>query len=190
MSYFFQHGALIIKIRYWSKFIGLFRKYKYCILGMQVGKGTLIPQMHITWPHQLILGTNVVLEHNIFFKYDGIWNKGPSIIIGDNTFIGHSCEFNIQQKILVGKDTLIASGCKFIDHDHGTSLNGLMRLQIAKADTIEIGNDVWLGCNVLVLKGVKIGNGAVIAAGAVVTKSVLCHEIWAGIPAKKIGERT
>ena len=55
---------------------------------------------------------------------------------------------------------------------------------------ISIGNDVWLGCNVIVLKGVEIGDGAIIGAGAVVTKSILPNEIWAGVPAKKIGERT
>lgn len=52
-----------------------------------------------------------------------------------------------------------------------------------------IGNDVWIGSNACVLRGVKVGDGAVIGAGAVVTHDVGAYEIWAGVPAKKIGQR-
>lgn len=52
-----------------------------------------------------------------------------------------------------------------------------------------IGNDVWIGCDVTIISGVSVGNGAVIGAGAVVTKDIPDYEIWAGVPAKKIGER-
>lgn len=53
-----------------------------------------------------------------------------------------------------------------------------------------IGDDVWIGANAVILRGVNIGDGAVIAAGAVVTRNVPKYEIWGGVPAKKIGERT
>lgn len=54
---------------------------------------------------------------------------------------------------------------------------------------LKVGNDVWIGSNVCILRGVTIGDGAVIGAGAVVTHDVGPYEIWAGIPAKKIGQR-
>ena len=54
---------------------------------------------------------------------------------------------------------------------------------------VEIGDDVWIGANACILGGVKIGNGAVIATGAVVTKDVPDFEIWGGVPAKKISSR-
>ncbi|WP_426190296.1 acyltransferase [Massilia sp. DWR3-1-1] len=54
---------------------------------------------------------------------------------------------------------------------------------------IRIGNDVWLGAHVTVLPGITIGDGAVIAAGAVVNRDVGKNEIWAGIPARKIRSR-
>jgi acetyltransferase-like isoleucine patch superfamily enzyme len=158
--------------------------------GLQVGTGTLLPKCHVTWPHQVSLGANCTLEHDIYFKYDGIWAPGPSIVIRDRVFIGFGCEFNVRRRVEIGSDSLIASGCKFIDHDHGTAPGVPMREQTAGAEAeIVLEEDVWLGVNVVVLKGVRIGRGAIIAAGAVVTRDVPSQEIWGGIPARKIAER-
>jgi len=156
---------------------------------MKIGKRTSIPKIFITWPHQVALGDDCILEHNIYFKFDGIWQRGSSIIIGNKVFIGNSCEFNIRKSIVVGNNSLIGSGCRFIDHDHGTQLNKLIRDQQGSEKSIKIGNDVWIGSNVIVLKGVEIGDGAVVAAGSIVTKNVLPNSIVAGIPAKVIQNR-
>ncbi|MVN22237.1 acyltransferase [Mucilaginibacter sp. HMF7410] len=156
---------------------------------MKIGRGTVVPKLSVTWPHQVEIGKNCKLEQHIYFKYDNPWLPGPSIIIGDTVFIGNGCEFNITEGITVGNDCLIASGCRFIDHDHGININKLMHSQVGTRAAITIGNDVWLGCNVVVLKGAVIGTGAVVAAGAVVTKPIPAYEIWGGVPAKKIGER-
>jgi acetyltransferase-like isoleucine patch superfamily enzyme len=80
---------------------------------------------------------------------------------------------------------LIASDCRFIDHDHGLNKNELIKIQKGTEQEIIIGSNVWIGCNVTVLKGVHIGSGAVVAAGTVVTRSILPYEIWGGVPAKK-----
>ena len=52
-----------------------------------------------------------------------------------------------------------------------------------------LGNDVWIGANAVVMRGVQVGDGAVIGGGAVVTHDVSPYEIWAGCPARKIGQR-
>ncbi|MBR1807885.1 MAG: CatB-related O-acetyltransferase [Paludibacteraceae bacterium] len=57
------------------------------------------------------------------------------------------------------------------------------------ANTLEIGNDVWIGCNSTILRGIKIGDGAIIGANAVVTKDVPPYAIVAGVPAKVIKYR-
>lgn len=157
--------------------------------GMKIGKGTYMPKTYITWPHQVVIGENCNLEHMIYFKYDGIWSKGPSIVIEDEVFIGFGCEFNINYGIKISKHSNIASGCKFIDHNHGTKTGLLIGPQPSIKGKIVIGKDVWLGCNVVVLKGVTIGDGAVVAAGAVVNTSIPSNEIWGGIPAKFIKTR-
>ena len=161
------------------------------LMKMQVSAGTLLPRLRVTWPHQVSLGADCTLEHDIYFKYDGIWAPGPSIIIRDRVFIGFGCEFNARRRIEIGSDSLIASGCKFIDHDHGTARGDLpMREQTDGAEAeIVLEEDVWLGVNVVVLKGVRIGRGAIVAAGAIVTKDVPSYEIWGGVPARRLGER-
>jgi acetyltransferase-like isoleucine patch superfamily enzyme len=174
-----RHGNLLAHFRTgWLRFCGV-----------NVGKNTVVPRISITWPHQVQIGRHCVLEPDIFFKFDGIWCPGPSIIIGDNVFIGRGCEFNIKKSIRLGNYCLIGSGAKFIDHDHGIRPGELIGQQHGPEAPIVIGSDVWIGDNVVVLKGVAIGDGAVIGAGAIVTKDIAPLEIWAGIPARKIGAR-
>jgi acetyltransferase-like isoleucine patch superfamily enzyme len=190
MTYLLHHSAFVIRFRYWNKFISTYKRFWYSLLGMQIGSGTNIPTLHVTWPNQVYIGNNCTLEHNIFFKYDGIWKSDISIQISNKVFIGSGCEFNIKAGIKIGDNCLIASGCRFIDHDHGVKLGQLMFSQHGPEKPIKLGEDVWLGCNVVVLKGVEIANGAVVAAGSIVTKSIPANEIWAGVPARKIGQRT
>lgn len=189
MGYLIQQGIFVIRYRYLSKIVRYPRRLWYSFLGMRIAKGISIPPVYVSWPHQVSLKKGCMLEHSINFKYSGYWNKGSAIDIGERVFIGSFCEFNISKGIKIGNDTNIASGCRFIDHDHGIKRDELIGGQRPIEKEIIIGNDVWLGFNVVVLKGVEIGEGAVVAAGAVVTKSIGAYEIWGGVPAKKIGNR-
>jgi hypothetical protein len=165
------------------------RKAWFSFCGARIGKDTLIPKILVTWPHQVQIGERCVLEPDIFFKFDGIWTPGPSIIIGNRVFLCRGCEFNIRKRIRIGDGCAIASGCKFIDHDHGIEGERIDESPGPEKE-ITLENHVWLGCNVVVLKGVTIGSSAVVGAGAVVTKDIPAGEIWAGIPARKISSRT
>ncbi len=190
MKDFVYQSGFVLRKRYWRRFLSFFRKKWLRVLGMTIGSGSVVPAMSVTWPHQVSIGEHCVLEDFISFKFDGVRKPGPSIRIGNNCFIGSACEFNIRSGISIGPDTLIASGCRFIDHDHGIEPGQLIRNQHGPERAITIAANTWLGCNVIVLKGVEIGEGAVVAAGAVVTKSILPGEIWGGVPARKIGERS
>ncbi len=121
MSRLLQQGYFVAKNRFIQKAIGWFRKQGYRILGMEIGHKTHLPAIYTTFPNQVSIGNNCILEKNIYFKYDGVWVDGKSIIIKDEVFIGQACEFNISLKIIINKQCNIASGCKFIDHDHGFS---------------------------------------------------------------------
>jgi acetyltransferase-like isoleucine patch superfamily enzyme len=56
-------------------------------------------------------------------------------------------------------------------------------------EPVTLDTDVWIGANAVLLKGVTIGKGAIVAAGAVVRNSIPSYEIWGGVPARKLGER-
>jgi acetyltransferase-like isoleucine patch superfamily enzyme len=185
-----QHSFFLLRIKYIPMFVSSIRMFFYGLQGMKIGKGTFLPSVNVTWPHQVKIGNFCQIEKNTNFKFDGIWKSGPSILIGDNVFIGANCEFNVNVKVHIQDNSLIASGCKFIDHDHGTMGGIYMRSQQAIGSAIVIGEDVWLGVNVVVLKGVTIGTGSIVAAGAIVNRSIPDNQIWGGVPAKFIKART
>ncbi|MEJ7560468.1 MAG: acyltransferase [Pedobacter sp.] len=177
-------------MKYIPMCISAFRILWYGLQGMKVGKGTSLPSLRASWPHQVTIGQNCQIERDVSFKFDGIWAPGPSIVIEDNVFIGAGCEFNINLGIHISRNSNIASGCKFIDHDHGIVLGERIGAQPSVSAAILIEEDVWLGVNVIVLRGVTIGTGAVIAAGAVVNKNIPKNQIWGGVPARFLKVRT
>ena len=162
------------------------RKFSLCLRGAKIGQGTWLPRVQVPWPHQLSIGQQCIVEAGVYFKYDGFWKPGPSIHIGDRVFIGRNTEFNIGTGITISNDCLIASGCTFVDSDHGTEPDCPMNAQPLKGAHIVLEENVWIGAQCMVLKGVRLGRGAVIGAGSVVTKSVPAGEIWAGIPARRL----
>ena len=172
-----------IRSRIWQKWLVL--------QGARIGEGTRLPfSISMNWPSQVSIGRGCSLQNDIFMEYcTGVWKAGRHIVIGDRTFIGRYCEFNITESVCVGNHCLIASGCKLIDHDHGMETNLVMRDQKQLNSPIVLEDDVWLGANVVVLRGVTIGRGAVVGAGAIVTKSIPSMEIWGGVPAKRLGSR-
>ena len=158
-------------------------------LGMQIGSAVRLYDLRVTWPHRVSLGGGCSLEHGIYLNCAGGYKRGFGISIGENCFIGSGCEFNITSQITIGRTCLIASGTRFIDHNHGTEVGVPMKLQVEEEQPIIVGNDVWIGVNSVVLKGVSIGDGAIVAAGSVVTKPVPAMSIVGGVPARFIRSR-
>ncbi|MFQ9669397.1 sugar O-acetyltransferase [Thomasclavelia spiroformis] len=110
---------------------------------------------------------------------------GNNIVLGKNVFINSNCYFMDGAKITVGDNVFIGSSCGFYTANH--PLDYQTRNQgIEQALPILIGNNVWLGGNVIVLPGVEIGDGCVIGAGSVVTKDIEANSIATGVPCKVI----
>ena len=110
---------------------------------------------------------------------------GNNIVLGKNVFINSNCYFMDGAKITVGDNVFIGPSCGFYTANH--PLDYQTRNQgIEQALPILIGNNVWLGGNVIVLPGVEIGNGCVIGAGSVVTKDIEANSIATGVPCKVI----
>jgi len=107
------------------------------------------------------------------------------ISLGDRSSIGDNSYFN--GEVIIGKDVMMSPNCAFIASTHNHSRIDIpMNIQGSSNSRICIGNDVWIGYRAIINKGVTIGNGAIIAAGSVVTKDVPDYAIVGGVPAKVI----
>ena len=113
--------------------------------------------------------------------------SGRRIRIGSRTYVNRGCIFDSSISLSVGEDCMIGPYCYLTDHDHGTEIGKPPAGQDLIEAPTKIGDRVWLGANVTVLKGVCIGDDVVVAAGAVVTRNVAAGARVAGIPAKPFG---
>jgi acetyltransferase-like isoleucine patch superfamily enzyme len=118
--------------------------------------------------------------------YMGTEIRSPfKITIGTATTIGHNCILDGRGGLTIGNNVNLSSEAMIwtAQHDPQSSTFG------AESKPVVIEDYVWLSCRTIILPGVTIGKGAVVAAGAVVTKSVEPYTIVAGVPAQTIGKR-
>ncbi len=113
-----------------------------------------------------------------------------NIDLGGGTYIGINCRFYAEGGLKIGSDTFIGESTLILTTIHNyKSQNCVPFDNVGLLRRVEIGNNVWIGAHAIITGGVKIEDGAVIAAGAVVTKSVPKCAIVGGNPAKIIGWR-
>jgi acetyltransferase-like isoleucine patch superfamily enzyme len=108
---------------------------------------------------------------------------GKNLTLGKNVFINIGCRFQDTRGISIGDGTLIGHGSTLTTLNHDVDPD--RRADMVPAPIV-IGRQVWLGAAVTVVPGIRIGDGAIVGAGAVVTKDVPANAIVAGIPAKLI----
>ena len=108
---------------------------------------------------------------------------GKNIKIGKDVFVNSGCCFQDQGGVTLGDGCLVGHNVVFatLDHDKRPGRRGDMT-----AAPIVVGKDVWIGAHATILKGVTIGGGAIVAAGAVVTRDVPPNTIAAGVPARVV----
>lgn len=158
------------------------------IRGARLGKGTRIGRrVVISGAGCLEAGRNVLVEHDVYIK---AIRDDTVIRIGREVFIGFHSELDVTHQLWIGDHVLIAPGCFITDHGHRHAAGSLIADQGCDHGPVRIEDDVWLGAKVVVLPGITIGRGAVVAAGAVVTRDVEPMSIVAGVPARKIGARS
>lgn len=136
------------------------RNFIYRLAGVKLGKGATL---HM-WAN--------------FFQPKNI-TVGEGTVIGDHAFIDG------RSKVTIGKQVDIASSVMIYNSEHDLEKEDFGAIE----EPVEIGDYVFIGPRAIILPGVKIGKGAVVAAGAVVTKDVEAFAIVGGVPAKEIGER-
>ena len=161
-----------------------------------VGTNCDISRMTVSFPPGCEGKANVIVGSDcIIYCHIIIYNPDVKIVIGDRVFIGHGTTLFANRKIEIKEDILISWGCTLIDTNaHALKWedrkNDVINWRSGKKDwskvedkEIVINSKSWIGFNSIILKGVTVGEGAIVAAGSVVTKSVDPFTVVAGNPA-------
>lgn len=138
---------------------------------------------HIRWPWVKYKGFVRVRHHTRF-------EKGMKVELGDRVQFGAYNE--IACDLLIGNQVLLGSRVAFVgrnDHTFHTPGISIWKGPRGICEAVVVEDDVWIGTGSVILSGVTIGKGAVVAAGSVVTCDIPSCEVWGGNPARKIADR-
>jgi acetyltransferase-like isoleucine patch superfamily enzyme len=194
--FYFIDKALLFIFRKIVCTVGIF----YCQLrGVQFGNNLRTHGLPVIYKHRdanIIIDDDVVLNSCSRFNLAGINHQvilaapapNSQIYIGRGTGLSGAV-IHSRSSIKIGQFVTIGANSMIFDHDFHP-VNPIERrvgsIHCINTKPILIEDDVWIGANVMILKGVHIGEGAVIGAGSVVTKDIPAFTIWAGNPAKFI----
>lgn len=126
-------------------------------------------------------------ENVVIYGWDTIrhpWN----ISIGEGSIIGNDSYLDGRNGLVIGRNVNLSGTVKI--HTESHDINDPFFRSLNSGGRVEIGDRVWISSDTIILPGIKVGTGSVVVAGAVVTKNMDEYGIYAGIPAKKIGERS
>lgn len=147
------------------------------------------------------IGKNVKIEigplaHVYLDRWSWVGNgtklraHGGFIRIGSKSVLGEEITFSTYEEISIGRECIIADRVMFIDFDHVIAdPEQAIRKQGLYSKPVRVGNNVWIGYGACILRGVTVGDGAVIGTNAVVTKDVPANAIVGGVPAKVLRMR-
>jgi acetyltransferase-like isoleucine patch superfamily enzyme len=138
-------------------------------------------------------GGEVSIGHAVSL-YDDVTiqtGDGGSVVIGDSTFILSGCIIAAYKgSVLIGRNVMISPNCCFYPYNHGMVPGMPMAEQpLTSSGDIIIEDEAWISTGVIILDGVRVGKGAVVGAGSVVTRDIPDNAIAFGVPAKVIKMR-
>jgi len=151
---------------------------------VMIGEGCFLDAHSLTG--RIVLGDDVWLSRGCYV----VANRDMEVRIEDRAYIGHRCLLYGHGGIAIGQDALLANDVQLICGNHTFARRDVpIRAQPPDERPIVIEDDVWLAASVIVLGGVTIGQGSVVGAGAVVTRSLPPYSIARGVPAQVVGVR-
>jgi acetyltransferase-like isoleucine patch superfamily enzyme len=113
-----------------------------------------------------------------------------TVEIGPKTVFGQECTISSYRSVRIGEQCVIADRAMFIDFDHGVvEVERPIRLQGIYSRPVEVGSNVWIGYGACFLRGVRVGDNAIIGTNSVVTKDVPANAVVGGVPARLIRMR-
>ena len=189
ISYAKKYGFYQTLIRVPGRFCGALRtKVQVFFLrlrGIRFGKGVvLVGKLYVSSnSNKIRVGNNVSIGR---FSSLNTSDKGE-IIIGDRTSLNDFTVISAEKKVEIGKDVVMGQFVVIVDSDHAfRDRRQAIMYQGVTSRPVKIEDNVWVGAQVCILKGVKVGKGSVIGANSVVTKDIQPYSIAVGSPAKVI----
>jgi len=166
--------------------LGLMRANLYRLFCKKMGKGTYIMNGSI-----LLNWKKISIEDRVYISHScKIHSIGGSIDINHDVFIASNCNILAGADVYIGRYSMLGPHCLLVSTNHTIDNPSLPMISLPNLyKSIYIDDDVWLGAKVTVVAGVRIGRGAVVVAGAVVTKDVEPYSVVGGVPAKHIKYR-
>jgi acetyltransferase-like isoleucine patch superfamily enzyme len=181
-----QMGGRVISnvLRFLLRLMSRARIIYYRSMGVNIeGNGRLhrisIPR---NWA-DITLEYGVALDAGVTILCNGP-PKRDKIRIGSGTYINRGTILDARNKLHIGRNVMIGPNCYFTDANHGTAPGSSVKSQPMQLASLIIEDEAWIGAHVVILPGVRIGKGAVIGAGAVVTRDVPGETIAHGVPAR------
>jgi lipopolysaccharide O-acetyltransferase len=150
-----------------------------------------IQGLRIYHPESITIGKNFSAGKHLWVESvngSGVIRIGKNVNLSDRVHIGSMTSISIGDGTLIGSDVLIT------DHSHGDTFRPdhselstpPTRRPLRSQGPVVIGSNVWICDGVRILPGLSIGNGSIIGANSVVNTDVPSHEIWAGVPARRV----
>lgn len=182
-----QNAAL----RYPKAMARRIRRAYWRALGVSMGPGCSLAAIEVPQClRDIWLGTEVTLDRGVILLAIGPCSGAARILVHDRCYINRYTMIDASERVEIGRDCMIGPHCYITDHDHGMRPGTRVAEQPLVSRPTIIGSDVWIGAGAMLLKGVTVGDHAVIAAGAVVTRDVPAHAVVGGVPARQMAMRT
>jgi len=187
MSTMLERAAL----RYPKALARRVRRVYWRTLGVSMGSNCSLASIEVPQcPTDIWLGEEVTLDRGVTLLAIGPCRGAPRILVHDRCYVNRYTMIDASERVEIGRDCMIGPHCYITDHDHGMRAGTRIAEQPLVSQPTIIGADVWIGAGATLLKGVTVGDHAVIAAGAVVTRDVSPHAIVGGVPARQMATRT
>jgi len=131
----------------------------------------------------ITLEADVALDRGVVLQCSGAPRK-DKLYIGSGTYVNRYTVLTAHDRVRIGRDCMIGPFCYFTDANHGMASGASVKSQPMTTAPVTIEDEAWIGAHVTVLPGVRIGRGAVIGAGSVVTSDIPAGSVAVGSPAR------